>query len=73
MNRAILSLACLVVFVARFTVPSHALSWPGTYEAIAHLLVGGLVGAWLASRDRKYLYMFLFLSCVEMAAFVLSR
>jgi len=27
----------------RFTVPGHGLSWPGTYEAIAHIWCGVLI------------------------------
>lgn len=30
----------VAVLLGRFTVPGHGLSWPGTYEALAHVWVG---------------------------------
>jgi hypothetical protein len=51
---------CVIVFgsaliaVLRFTVPGHDLSWPGTYEALAHLWCGLLIGlAWASSKLRR--------------------
>ena len=38
----VLTLALLVGF-GRFTVPGHGPSWPGSYEAFAHLSVGALI------------------------------
>lgn len=38
-----LVLATIVISVLRFFVPGHDLSWPGTYEAFAHILVGMLI------------------------------
>lgn len=43
-------------FAGRFLIPSHTLSWPGTYEAFAHIWCGVLITlgcqgkkqAWLA-------------------------
>lgn len=32
-----------LVIVGRCTVPGHGLSWPGTYEAAAHIWVGWLL------------------------------
>lgn len=32
----------LLVGIGRFFVPGHGLSWPGTYEAMAHIWVGAL-------------------------------
>ncbi len=36
----LLLISALLIVVGRFTVPSHGLSWPGSYEAIAHIWVG---------------------------------
>lgn len=36
-------IASVVVGGLRFFVPSHDLSWPGSYEAIAHIFVGFLI------------------------------
>lgn len=55
--------------VARFLIPTHALSPVGSYEAFAHLFVGGLLGAWLATRERPYLVIALALTAVEVLAF----
>jgi len=44
---AFLILCAIAIGVGRFFVSTHALSLSGTYEALAHLFVGGLIGAWL--------------------------
>lgn len=36
-------LVSLLVGILRFAVPGHDLSWPGTYEAFAHIWVGALL------------------------------
>lgn len=66
---------CMVMVVLRFTIPpsGHPLSLAGSYEALAHLLVGGLVGAWLATKDKSYLWLAVGLSFVEIVAFLSSR
>ncbi len=33
----------VLIGLLRFVVPSHELSWPGTYEAFAHIFVGILL------------------------------
>lgn len=33
-------LATAAVIGGRFLIPGHGLSWPGTYEAFAHIYVG---------------------------------
>lgn len=37
-------LGSVLVALGRFFVPGHGLSWPGTYEAFAHLWCGFLLG-----------------------------
>jgi hypothetical protein len=41
------------------------------FQAVAHLFVGGLVGAWLLSRARLYLILAASLTVVEVACFLL--
>jgi hypothetical protein len=53
----------------RFTIPSHHLSLTGSYEAFAHLFIGGLIGAWLVSRKTLFLVMIAVMSLVELTAF----
>ncbi len=59
--------------VARFYMPTHALSPHGSYEAFAHLFVGGLIGAWLATKDKFYGWLALALSVLELVAFTVGR
>ena len=54
----------------RFAIPSHPVSASGTYEALAHLFVGGLIGAFMVSKDWWYLAVAVALSAVELAAFI---
>lgn len=66
---------CLVLIVAllsviRFSMPSHPVSVNGSYEALAHLYVGGLLGAWLVSRRYFYLILVGILSGIELFAFL---
>ena len=48
MKIAVITLA-VAVAIARPFLPPHPVSMQGSYEALAHLLVGGVFGAWLAS------------------------
>jgi len=60
--------------LGRFTLVTHVTpSVGGSYQAFAHLFVGGLVGAYLASRKRDYLWLALALSAVELFAFLVTR
>ncbi len=68
-NWATLIVLSFVLAAARFFVPGHPLSLAGTYEAFAHLFVGGLIGAWLATRDYRYLLFLGALTLVELFAF----
>lgn len=65
----------LIFTVGRFFVPHQSPSLPGTYQAFAHLFVGGLLGAYFADRQERHdcLYIALSLSGVELLAFLVSR
>jgi len=43
MNYLVVFLSVLAA-LGRFFVPGHGLSWAGTYEAFAHIIVGFLFG-----------------------------
>ena len=43
----------VLVGLGRFTVPGHGLSWPGTYEAFAHIWVGVLLCLGFVGNHRK--------------------
>lgn len=44
-----------------------------SFQAIAHLIVGGLFGAWLISRRSIWFYLALGLTVVETVCFVAAR
>lgn len=68
----LLLFACLLGIV-RFAISPSELSFSGTYQAVAHIFVGGLLGAWLASRQRAYLWIVLGLSVLEVIAAISAR
>jgi hypothetical protein len=47
---------CLLFVAGRFAVPGHGLSWPGTYEALAHIWVGAVLAAWWFDRRNWLAY-----------------
>ena len=55
----------VLIAIARPFMPTHAVSWQGSYEALAHIIVGGVFGAWLATRERWLLATGLAVSAVE--------
>ncbi len=59
--------------VGRFFIPSHGLSLTGTYEAFAHLFIGGLIGAWIGTRQTWLVWVIAGLSAVELLAFLFKR
>lgn len=69
MNNALL-LTSIAVGLLRFTVPGHGFSWPGTYEAFAHIWVGVLL---VLSFQRAYwaLPMLVILTLLETVCFLM--
>ena len=68
----LLPLFVLFVFIGRFTVPGHGLTgWPGTYEAIAHIVVGILIcAAWMSCYWRRFaLWSLTLLTALELLMF----
>jgi hypothetical protein len=65
--------ACLAVGAGRLFVPGHDLSWAGTYEAVAHLWVGAMFGAWFVGRQSRYLWAIGVLTAVESVMFALMK
>lgn len=66
MRRALVLLAAIAIALLR--VMGHKSE---AFQAIAHLEVGGLFGAWFATRDRGYLGLALALTLVEVICFLL--
>lgn len=72
-KHGLIALAALAVGIIRPFLTSHPLSAEGSYEAFAHLFVGGLIGAWLVTRERLYLRLVVGLSIVELASALFKR
>ena len=72
-KRGLIALAALAVGIIRPFLTGHPLSAEGSYEAFAHLFVGGLIGAWLVTRERLYLGLVIGLSIVELASALFKR
>lgn len=68
----LLIVVALLLAVLRFRMPAHPLSLAGSYEAAAHLFVGGLIGAAVASKRWRLFCAVLagLLSAVELVAFL---
>ena len=62
----------VVLGVIRPFLSSHPVSLQGSYEALAHLFVGGVIGAWLVTRARWLLVIGIGLTVVEVASAVAS-
>lgn len=63
----------VLVGVGRFTIPTrHDIpTWNLSYEALAHILVGMLIGAGLTTRSWSYWWLLIILTGLEVAAFLL--
>ncbi len=76
MKNFILLLTTLLIAGLRFVIEPR-LNLPtseGSYEAFAHLFVGGLIGAWLVKRSEwKWLAMAIGVSLVELVMFILQK
>jgi hypothetical protein len=71
MKFAIIAIAVVLGVIRPFLSP-HPVSLQGSYEAIAHLFVGGVFGAWLLTRARWLLVIGIGLTVVEVASAIAS-
>jgi hypothetical protein len=65
-------IAAVLIAALRPFMPLHSASLQGSYDAMAHILVGGLFGAWLVNRARWLLMTALAVSAVEVVYAVSS-
>jgi hypothetical protein len=70
--KPLIIIAVVLIAIARPFMPMHAVSWQGSYEATAHIFVGGLIGAWLAKRERWLLVSAVGVSAVEVVCAISS-
>lgn len=70
----VLALCCIALVAGRYYLFGHREpSVGGSFEATAHLFVGGLVGAWAVTRDGKYLWLAAIPSLFELVMFFVTR
>lgn len=70
--RYVLAAAVAICMVRAFVEPTHV-SVSGSYQAVAHLFVGGLIGWAVAERRWRFGIVAGVMSVVEVAAAVLTR
>lgn len=66
---AVIAGAILLGIIRPFLAP-HPVSLLGSYEAIAHVFVGGIIGAWLVNRARWLLVTGIAITAVEVGSAV---
>ena len=71
MKFAVIAVALVLGIVRPFLAP-HPVSLQGSYEAVAHLFVGGVIGAWLVTRARWLLVTAIGLTVVEIGSAVIG-
>lgn len=50
----------------------HGLSWPGSYEAFAHIWTGAMLGAWWFDGQAKYLWAVGLLTALEIVMYLVQ-
>lgn len=71
MKIAIIVVAIVLGVIRPFLEP-HPVSMQGSYEALAHVFVGGVFGAWMVNRDRWLLWTGLGITAVEILSAIAS-
>ena len=69
MKIAVIAIAIVVAVIRPFLAP-HPVSLQGSYEALAHLFVGGVFGAWFVTKLRWLLAIGIGLTIVEVVSAV---
>lgn len=65
-------IASAIIWIGRFLVPGHDISWPGTYEAFAHIWVGSLLTLCFLKNYRKIsIWCLLGITALEVVMFML--
>jgi ABC-type Mn2+/Zn2+ transport system permease subunit len=71
MKYAVIAIAVVLAVIRPFLAP-HPVSMQGSYEALAHVFVGGVFGAWIANRERWLLWTGLGITAVEILSAIAS-
>jgi hypothetical protein len=71
MKFAVIAVAAVLGIIRPF-LPPHPVSAQGSYEALAHLFVGGVIGAWIVTKARWLLAIAIGLTAVEVVSAVIG-
>lgn len=71
MKFAVIAIAIVLAVIRPFLSP-HPVSLQGSYEAMAHLFVGGVIGACLVTRARWLLAIAIGLTVVEIGSAIVG-
>jgi hypothetical protein len=71
MKIAVIAVAVVLAIFRPFLEP-HPVSLQGSYEALAHLFVGGVFGGWMVNRSRWLLVTGLGITAVEILSAIAS-
>ena len=71
MKFAVIAIAVVLGVIRPFLSP-HPVSLQGSYEALAHVFVGGVIGAWMVTKARWLIAIAIALTVVEVGSAVFS-
>lgn len=60
------------IAIVRIIMPAHGIQSQDIFKDIAHLYVGGLFGAWFATKKKCYRDVALALTALEVIAFLIK-
>ena len=69
-TKYIILLIAFAIGLARFQIASTPVTAAGSYQAFAHLFVGGVFGAAIALRNKYYMAIGVGLSLLELFCFI---
>jgi hypothetical protein len=69
----LIAIGSVLVAGGRFTVPGHGVSWPGSYEAVAHIWVGVLLCLGFTGDHKKQAWLALGLISLLEVVMAVSR
>jgi hypothetical protein len=67
MRYVVIAIAVVLAVIRPFLSP-HPVSAQGSYEAMAHLFVGGVIGAWMVTKARWLIAVAIALTAVEVGS-----
>jgi hypothetical protein len=71
MKYVVIAIAIVLGIIRPFLAP-HPVSLQGSYEAAAHLFVGGIIGAWMVTRARWQMLIAVALTIAEVGSAIVG-